>query len=93
MVKMTKKVNCIEKFKKNKLLGNFKKLNLAYSKIGNMFKSSSASSKVLTGSLVKAYAAIKSIEKGFDKLSASVKNSMDFVETFNYWNVDSCFTS
>lgn len=26
MVKMTKKVNCIEKFKKNKLLGNFKKL-------------------------------------------------------------------
>lgn len=67
--------------------GNFKKLNLAYSKIGNMFKSSSASSKVLTGSLVKAYAAIKSIEKGFDKLSTSVKNSMDFVETFNYWNV------
>ena len=67
--------------------GNFKKLNLAYSKIGNMFNKSSTASKSLTSSLVKAYATVNLIERGFDRLSHSIKNSMDYVETYNYWSV------
>ena len=67
--------------------GNFKKLNLAYSKIGNMFNKSSTASKSLTSSLVKAYATVNLIERGFDRLSQSIKNSMNFVETYNYWSV------
>lgn len=66
---------------------NFKKLSQAYSKLGGMFNMSSSASKTLTASLTKSYAAIKLLERGTKSLSKTLENSMNYVETFNYWSV------
>ncbi len=54
--------------------------------IGSAFKKAAKPAQSLTGSLLKAYGTIKTLQVGFDALGNSITNSMDYIETLNYFD-------
>lgn len=76
-------LNQVSKSAATKLNNVAKKLSV----FGTQTKTAAKSADTMASSLAGVYVKLKAVTKAFSTVGSSIKSSMDYSETFNYWNV------